>query len=119
MPTWQKDTGHVDGTIFRHHVSIEQNQPTTGSRGESLPNWTTVLAGVPAAIEPLSGRQLELARQMVTNATHKITTRYHPNIEAVNYRILWNDHTFTIGLVIDPDFRHRQLVMTCYEENSP
>lgn len=120
MPNWKQDTAHVNTEQFRHHVTIQENQPTgTGSRGESLTNWVDVYKAVPAAIQPLTGRELELAKAQMVNATHRITTRYLPNVSAINWRIQWQGETFTIGYVQNPDYRNRVLIITAYSESSP
>ena len=39
--------------------------------------------GLPASIEPLHGKEAEIAAQTHSGVTHKVTTRYYPGITAL------------------------------------
>jgi SPP1 family predicted phage head-tail adaptor len=68
---------------FKSRVDVQQKVITaTGSRGQPLDfAWTNVATKVPAKIEELSGRKLEIARQLVPTATHMVTIRYLPQLK--------------------------------------
>ena len=59
--------------VKRHAVNIKRPSLTVGDRGQITGNPTTVAEDVPCPIEPLSGRELELAKQIVSNATQRVT----------------------------------------------
>ena len=68
-----------------------------------------------ASIQPLAGRELERARTVVANATHKVTTRYRDGITP-RKRIRHDNRTLNIEAVLDVDERNRELVLTCVEQ---
>lgn len=121
MPTYQRDKAVVVPVEqLRDRADIQQNiESGTGSRGERLFTWQTIYQQEPCGITPLSGRELELSRQMVQNATTKILIRYKPNIGSVLWRVVFNGQNYMIGYVQDIESRHRQMVLTCYTEASP
>lgn len=114
-----KDSAHFDTEILRHWITLEENQPEApDTRGQTVANWVKKFSAFPAAVEPLSGRPLELARQLVVNATHRITMRFLPGVEAVTWRVVFEGVNYTIGNVQNPDNRDRKLVLTCFTEES-
>lgn len=63
---------------LRHFVDIERKTVSgTGDRGQPALSWSAVYENVGAEIEQLSGRKLEIARQVIPSATHSIRMRYH------------------------------------------
>lgn len=58
--------------IKRHAVTILRPSTTVDSRGQLSGSATTVVSDVPCSIEQLSGRELELARQRMANATLRV-----------------------------------------------
>lgn len=59
--------------VKRHAVTIKRPSTTIGDRGQITGDASTVAEDVPCSIEPLSGRELELAKQIVANATQRVT----------------------------------------------
>lgn len=83
---------------LRHLITITiPVKSGTGDRGQDIYSTNTFF-NVGAKIEPLSGRKLELARQLVATATHEITIRYIFDVvpEAM---VTFNGRTFNVGLV--------------------
>lgn len=117
MPNWNKDSAHVDVEQLRQSITIQQDQgASTGSRGQRVSSWVDVYHNVRAGVVGLAGRELELARQQVVNATHRVTIRYLANVDTITWRVVFGDLVLSIGSVTDPDYRHRSLVLLCYSE---
>lgn len=60
---------------MRHYVDILDPTSSTGSRGEAIPGTRVLMSEVPCSITPLSGREGEIARQIVAQATHTVELR--------------------------------------------
>src|SRR3990167_1441101 len=59
--------------LKRHAVTIKRPSTALGTRGQRDGDPIIVAADVPCSIEPLSGRELELARHQVADATQLVT----------------------------------------------
>ena len=69
-----------------------------------------------AKVSPLSGRELERAREVVANATHEVKTRYRDGINSQK-RLRHDNRILNIENVRDMDERNRELIMICVEES--
>ncbi len=87
---------------------------TTGDRGQASKTWSTY-ATVWAAVDELSGRKLELARQLVATASHKLIIRYHADL-TVKDRVVWGDKTLWIGHVENWSGMGFTQTLTCTEQ---
>lgn len=87
---------------LRHRISIEQQQhsqdPITGAVSAS---WVEVVQNLPAAVEPLSGREYIAAAQVKSTITARVTIRYRAGITAA-MRIKHGAETYAIRAVL-PD----------------
>lgn len=105
---------------LRQVISLEQNQSNAKTdRGTPVANWIGVYLSVFASVEPLTGVDLERARQIVPNATHRVTVRFPDlvpptSIVPVTWRVNYNGEYLYIGFVQDVEERHLKLVLTCY-----
>lgn len=64
---------------LRRRVTIQKRQSkTTDAFGQQTQTWVDVLTGVPAAIEPLNGREMEAAQAIGSEVNVRLTVRYHP-----------------------------------------
>lgn len=73
----------LDAGKLRHRVTIEKRidvQDTT--TGGITTNWTALFTNVPAAIEPLSARELLAAASVRPQVVAKITLRYRAGLNA-------------------------------------
>ena len=66
-------------------------------------------------IRPLSGRALELARQLRNDVTHSITTRYFGRVDPRVSRWVYSGRIFNIVDAIDVEERRRESRFTCVE----
>jgi SPP1 family predicted phage head-tail adaptor len=100
---------------YRHFCDIEVNRPLQGQRGP-VDNWLTLYSSVPMSIDALAGRLIEIAKQLVPSATHKVGLRYLSGIVAGETRINYGGRLFYVGYVDEWDFRGRYLTLTCTEQ---
>jgi SPP1 family predicted phage head-tail adaptor len=110
MPAYTINAGEL-----RHRVVIEEREKTGETdRGRPTYRWKS-LGRFWAKVEPLTGREAEMTRQMVATATHKVTLRYRA-LSAETNRIVFNDRVFNIGFVANVEERNVKLEVTCTEE---
>ena len=100
---------------LRHTVNVQQKEQTAISpSGGAINEWETLYENVCCSITPLTGKELELARQHVGRASHKVVMRYHPNINATQ-QLQFGDRIFNIGFVQNMDERNFILALLCTE----
>lgn len=86
---------------------IEQDELT----GAAIEYYRTKYASVPAAVEPLNGREFLSADQMRAEVRAKITVRAGLDIEATD-RILFLTKVYEIQTILDdPTFKRHQEIM--------
>lgn len=98
---------------LRHRVELQEVSGSQDSFGESLRTYATY-ATVWASVEPLQGRELELAQQVSAETNHKITIRYNSNVDT-EHRIVFSGRVFELTSVINPSERNEHLVLFCKE----
>ena len=73
----------MDAGRLRHRVDFQRRvnaqDPTTG---EVVPQWVNIFTSVPAAIEPLSGKEFIAANAVQSEITTRITVRYRAGVNA-------------------------------------
>jgi SPP1 family predicted phage head-tail adaptor len=72
------------------------------------------VAQVWGEINPLAGRELELAQAINAEVTHQVTLRYRPGV-TVAHRLVYQGRIFNITNVLDVETRHRTLELACSE----
>jgi len=87
---------------------------TYDSHGQETEVWTTQ-ATYRGEIRPLTGRTLELARQLRSDVTHQITTRYFAAIDPKVSRWKYGSRVFEIVSAVDVDERRRESRCICTE----
>lgn len=102
---------------LRHRITIEQSDGNTGTGGEEQPNWST-FATLWASIESLSGSESLQGKQMASEISHRVTTRYCAGVTA-DMRIKFGARVFSIVPPINHDERNIQLEFTCIERTTP
>ena len=103
----------IDAGRLRHYATVQN--PAYGepdARGQVHESWQTVYGNVPSEILTMSGRELELAKQIVPQATTKITMRYHSSVTNKS-RIVWQGNVYNVEYVDNVQQRNLVLVLTC------
>lgn len=109
--------------LKRHSVTIKRPATTLDSRGQvdTSATPTTVAEDVPASIEHLQGREVEIARQIVPTATHRVKFFGDPawSLTPGDYLVPDSDSTrkLNIGDIAKPeDIDAMEYILLCGEE---
>jgi SPP1 family predicted phage head-tail adaptor len=99
---------------LRHRVTLLQPSRTTNGAGET--NVTrTEFRTVWASVEPLKGWQLERARQIGINTSHRVRIRYVAEV-AGDWQIGWDGQVLNITGIVNPEGRNIELELSCEQE---
>lgn len=71
----------LDAGRLRHRVDIQDQLRTQDSNGDIEVTWEDVWMSVPAAIEPLSARDLIAAKAADSEVSVRITIRYRAGLK--------------------------------------
>jgi len=100
--------------LLKHRVTIEADEGTTrNSVGEHIEDWQPW--GVAwAAVEPLSGQEIDDARQVAARATTRVTIRYRDGVHA-GMRLDHDGEVLHVEAVLNERMEDRWLVLLCRE----
>ncbi|MDB5992403.1 MAG: head-tail adaptor protein [Herbaspirillum sp.] len=76
--------------------------------------WFDFAVNVPAAIRPLSSRELVAAQAVQSETSHEITIRYRPGITAA-MRAVYNGRYFNFSRPLNTEERNIELVIPATE----
>jgi SPP1 family predicted phage head-tail adaptor len=80
---------------MRHRISIQRRTMSFNNLGHEQEDWQTIANSVPAIVEELSGRELERAKQLAAEATHRVIIRV-PQSLATSDRIVYRNRILEI-----------------------
>ncbi len=100
---------------LRKQVQLQELAENQNDYGEKIPSYTTY-ATIWASIEPLQGRELQYAQQIIAETTHKVVIRYNSKVEAT-HRVVYGDRILEIEAKINFEERNEYLVLLCKEIN--
>lgn len=78
--------------------------------------WTAVASDVPAAIWPVSGKEIIRGESVAAIATDRIVIRYR-KVMRTSWRISWAGKYFNIVSIVDPNRSHEWLHILCKVAN--
>lgn len=93
-------------------VSLQTRSATLDDYGQRVYTWTET-AKIMAAIRPLYGRELEAARQTVSEASHEFVIN-HRTLDSSS-RFVYQGRYFNIHVALDDGMAHDQLKVLCSE----
>jgi head-tail adaptor len=109
---------------YRHWVDAFAPPSTLSSRGQAQGAPVLLMRDIPAAIENLSGREVEVARRLMPEATLRVSI--HGPIEGLSPKCYFLQHPYTtadhknrkiqIGHIDDPKRNGFDLHCLCTEE---
>ena len=100
---------------YRHTVDVQTiTESTANAYGATTKTWATVDT-VQAAITPLSGNELTIARQASERVTHRVEMHYS-SVVVPKARLKYGDRVLNIEGVTNTEERDRTLVVMCAEE---
>lgn len=94
---------------MRRAVTIRSMTRTNNPMG-GYDETPTDVENIPARVEPLEGREMLLAQQTGMQRPHRFTMRYREGMTGAK-TLLYDDRTFDIKSVVDPEEKHRELVI--------
>lgn len=108
---------------LRRRVTIQTRDSGKDSFGQQVTTWTTLLASVPADVQPMSGREMVAAAAVNSEVTHLVTVRFHPlltdTVKVAAMRLTYTDgtttHTLNLSSVVNVDARNRQIDISAIE----
>ena len=98
---------------LRHRVELQRQAENRDGYGQPIRSWAT-FATVWGSVEPLQGRELEHAKQITAETSHKITIRYQDSLNVEN-RVVYGDRIFDIEAILNPHERNEYLLLMCKE----
>jgi SPP1 family predicted phage head-tail adaptor len=98
---------------LRHRVTLQEKLEEVSLGKRATATWISLPARW-AAIEPLAGRELEYARQMVADATHEVMMRYTDEITTA-MRLEYAGRHFQIQHIADSGERREEMRLICTE----
>lgn len=101
----------IDSGSLRHVVAIERYVETQDDVGQPIKAWAT-FASVHAEVRQLTGRELFLAQERMSEANVMIVFRYLPGVDTT-MRIRHQGEVYNILDVSDVDSRHVRIECTC------
>ena len=104
---------------FRHRIEVQTNTPTLDSTGGSVASWATT-STVWGAVETLTGRKLELARQIDIEASVEIRMRYCSSggsaLITMANRLVFNSRILEPKFIVNEHERNIVLRIVCKEQ---
>ena len=111
---------------MRHVVRVKSHKieagstayDTFGQLSASSTAWSRI-ANRRAKIEQLSGGELELARQLYSSASYRVTIDYDQTLASTGgarRTALLGARVMNVGAVLNPDLENVQLQLLCGEE---
>ena len=98
---------------LRRRVTIQYPSDTRNDIGEPITQWLTFAESVPAAIEPLNGREFFAAQQEQSTVTTRIRIRWRPGVTDL-MRIVHSTEIYDIEAVLpDQHSGRRELNLMC------
>jgi SPP1 family predicted phage head-tail adaptor len=98
-------------------IELQLNSEETASYVTTLGGLSTTYATastVWASIEPLSGRELFLAKQSQSDTDFKITIRFYSGL-TTNYKVKWGTRYFQINSIQNTGENNEQMLLMCKE----
>ena len=103
---------------LRKRVQLQRRSTSRDAYGQQLTTWSTILTTW-AAIEPVSGAQLERARSIYSQTSHRVTVRWRPLLADVrvvgSYRILYAGRVFDVGASLNENERNKVVTLLVSE----
>lgn len=99
---------------LRHRLEIQEGATSRNTYGEDTPAWSTVATRF-ASIEPLTGREAWLAKQVSPDVTHQVTMRHYDGLTP-KHRLQFGTRLFEIESVRNVDELKRFVVCMCREQ---
>jgi len=99
---------------LRHRVELKHlTQSSQDTHGAPIDTWTKY-SDCWAEIEPLKGRELDIAQQINAEVTIKVTIRYNAAV-LVTDRVVKGSRNLEVISIVNPEERNEKLILMCKE----
>ena len=99
---------------LRQAIIVQVQSTSRNAYGEKDDTWTTLVT-LPASVRPMFGREYVENKIAQSEVTHKIITRYYPDITTKQHRIVFNGRVLEIETLMNIEERNIMLEMLCVE----
>jgi len=99
--------------ILRHRITLQSPINVPDGFGGFTVSWEDEFNAW-ADIDPPKGREYFAAGEKQTEITTRVRVRYRAGIKG-SWRVKFGKRIFDINSIIDPDERHRELILMCVE----
>lgn len=103
----------IGAGVRNKRVSLQTRSDTLDDYGQRVRTWTET-AKIMAAIRPLYGRELEAARQTVSEVSHEFLINYREGLDS-SCRFVYQGRYYNIQAALDDNMSHDQLKVLCTE----
>lgn len=104
---------------LRHRIEIQTNTPSRDPNQGEVASWATT-STVWASVQTLTGKKLEIARQIDAEATVEVRMRYCGSSGSANVtidnRLLFGTRVLEPFLVVNANERNIMLLIQCKEK---
>jgi SPP1 family predicted phage head-tail adaptor len=98
---------------LRHRIVIEESLTSRDSFGAEV-SERVQFAVVWADLSPITGKEYLGFKQINSETTTKITTRYLAGV-TTEMRVVFGDRTYEIDSIINPEEKNISLILMCRE----
>jgi SPP1 family predicted phage head-tail adaptor len=98
---------------LRHRIVIQEKSVTRTASGAETVSWAEYDT-LWASVEPLSGRELEMAKQLHDEISVRMWIRYRSGV-APEMRVSWDSRTFDVVSVLNTAERDIKMQLMCRE----
>jgi len=99
--------------LLRHRIAVQDYTVTVDTSYGDVTQAHATTTTVWGSIEPLTGNEMEAARQIHAEATHRVVIR-HTTLTPTS-RLLFGTRVFEILDIANPAERNERLELTCKE----
>lgn len=108
--------GYTPTGAMQHRVVLSKPSSQRSATGEFVQRYEP-FATCWASVQALAAKYTEKPQQVVSESTHKVTMRYISGVTTAMTVTLTDGRIWNIEAVFDPDERHVELQLFCYERN--
>lgn len=115
MPVLLRPTGRfaIQAGRFRHRITLQRRTTARDSAGGTVEIWTNYISGIPAVVEPASGREFFTAQQIASTVDTSITIRWRPGISETMRALHGADIYDITAVLADADTGRETLSLMC------
>lgn len=105
----------INAGKYRTLITFEHDQGAKNASGQQVEEWQPLIDQW-GELSPLSGREMFLAQQVVSEVTHRVRTRYNPELTIhPRLRLRVGERVFHPTHVLNRDEKDVELELLCAE----